>query len=189
VAVATGALAVAVLTIDYGRLPWIALTLSVSFGIYGLVKKRVGDDVGALVGLTTEALVLAPVAAVVLAIYTATGHGTFTANPPWQGLLLASGGVAIVAPLLPFAAAARRVSLTTIGLLQYLTPVLQLLCGVLLLGEHVPPSRWIGFGLVWTALAVLTADGLRARSQASQTRDVHTSAARPTVSPEAPQRT
>ncbi|WP_394824888.1 EamA family transporter RarD [Pendulispora albinea] len=171
VAVTIGVLAVGVLTIDYGRLPWIALTLSCSFGTYGLIKKRVGGDVGAVVGLTTEAIVLSPFAVLGIILYTATGHGTFTANPPRQALLLASGGVAIVAPLLPFAAAARRVSLTTLGLLQYLTPVLQLLTGVLLLGEHMPPSRWIGFGLVWTALIVLSADGLRnhARQSRAQT--------------------
>jgi chloramphenicol-sensitive protein RarD len=170
-AVATGALAVIVLTVDYGRLPWIALSLACSFGIYGLVKKRVGGDVGALVGLTIETLVLAPVAVAGVVIYTVTGHGTFAANPPWQALLLASGGVAVVAPLLPFAAAARRVPLTTVGLLQYVTPVLQLLCG-LMFGERMPPSRWIGFGLVWVALVLLTADGLRARSQASRVPEI-----------------
>lgn len=174
-AVGTGVLAVVVLTVGYGRLPWIALTLACSFGIYGLVKNRVGGDVGAVVGLTTEVLVLVPVATLGLFVYAAAGHGTFTADPPWQALLLASGGVAMVAPLLPFAAAARRVSLTTIGLLQYITPVLQFLCGVVLFGERMSASRWAGFGLVWLALVVLTADGLRARSQSRRAQEVRLS--------------
>jgi chloramphenicol-sensitive protein RarD len=161
-AVGIGALAVAVLTVDYGRLPWIALVLAFSFGAYGLLKKQVGGAVGALSGLTLETLVLAPFALGALGWYELSGRGTFTADAPWQGLLLASAGVVTVGPLLMFAAAARRVPLTTIGLLQYLTPVLQLLCGVLLLDERVPATRWIGFALVWTALAVLTADSLRA---------------------------
>jgi chloramphenicol-sensitive protein RarD len=161
-AVGVGALAVAVLTVDYGRPPWIALALALSFGCYGLVKNRVGGSVGALSGLTTETLVLGPVALGVLAWYEVSGRGTFTVNAPWQALLLASSGLVTVGPLLLFAAAARRVPLTTMGLLQYLTPMLQLLCGVLLLGEYVPPARWVGFGLVWLALVLLTADSLRA---------------------------
>jgi chloramphenicol-sensitive protein RarD len=161
-AVAVGAVAVAVLTVDYGRLPWIALSLAVSFGLYGLIKNRVGGTVGALSGLTTETLILAPVALGALTWYELTGRGTFTDDAPWQGLLLATSGIVTVGPLLLFAAAARRVPLTTMGLLQYLTPTLQLVCGVVLLGEHVPPARWVGFGLVWLALAILTTDSLRA---------------------------
>ena len=161
VAVGIGVAAVVVLTAGYGRLPWIALILAFSFGGYGLIKKRVGGQVGALAGLTTETLLLAPVVLVVLAWYEASGRGTFTEDAPWQALLLASSGLVTVAPLLMFAASTRRVPLTTVGLLQYLTPVLQLLCGVLLLGETVPAVRWAGFALVWLALVVLTADSLR----------------------------
>jgi chloramphenicol-sensitive protein RarD len=164
-AVGVGALAVAVLTAAYGRPPFIALTLALSFGLYGLIKNRVGASVGALASLTTETLVLAPVAAAGLVWLERDGQGHFTDNPPWQGLLLASVGVATVVPLLFFAAAARRVPLSTIGLLQYLTPTLQLLCGVVLLGEHMSPARWAGFALVWVALVVLTADTVRAASR------------------------
>jgi chloramphenicol-sensitive protein RarD len=106
-------------------------------------------------------VILAPLAAAVLTWLEVTGRGHFTADAPWQAVLLISAGVATVVPLLLFAAAARRVPLTTMGLLQYLTPVLQLLCGVLVLGERVPPSRWVGFGLVWLALAVLSTDSVR----------------------------
>jgi chloramphenicol-sensitive protein RarD len=89
------------------------------------------------------------------------GETTFSVNAPSHPLLLASAGVVTAAPLLLFAAAARRVPLVTIGLLQFITPVLQLICGVLLLGETMRPSRWIGFGIVWVALLVLTFDSIR----------------------------
>lgn len=160
-AVGLGAVAVAVLTVDYGRPPVIALTLAATFGLYGLLKNRVGVSVGALPSLTTETLVLAPVAAVALVVLEAGGDGTFTENAPWQGLLLASAGIVTVVPLLLFASAARRVPLSTLGLLQYVTPVLQLLCGVVVFGETMPASRWAGFGIVWGALVVLTLDSLR----------------------------
>jgi chloramphenicol-sensitive protein RarD len=168
-AVGTGAVAVGVLALVHGRVPSIALTLAVSFGLYGLMKKQVGGRVGALAGLTTETLLLGPIAAGLVIWLQATGRGQLTANPPWQGLLLVSAGLVTVIPLLMFAAAARRVPLSTLGLLQYLTPVLQLLIGVTLLGEHVAPARWVGFGVVWLALAMLTADGLRANRRRTPT--------------------
>jgi len=167
-AVAVASLAVVVLTVDYGRLPWIALCLAVSFGIYGLIKNVVGASLPAVVSLTAETAVLAPLAAVALVVLELRGQGHFGANAPWQGLLLASVGIITVVPLVLFAAAARRVPLSMMGLLQYLTPVLQLLAGVTLLGEHMPPSRWIGFSLVWVALAILTADSMRSSRQRSR---------------------
>jgi chloramphenicol-sensitive protein RarD len=171
IAVGMGALAVSVLTAAYGRVPYIALTLACSFGLYGLIKNRVGARVDALTGLTMETLLTGPLCLIVVIVLEADGRGTFTVNPPWQALLLISTGVATVVPLLLFAAAARRVPLSTMGLLQYLTPVLQLLCGVLLLHEHMPIARWIGFGLVWVALVVLTTDTLRhARAEARASR-------------------
>jgi chloramphenicol-sensitive protein RarD len=162
-AVGVGAAAVAALTVAYGRPPVIALTLASSFGLYGLVKNRIGGSVGALASLTTETLTLAPFALIAVVWLEATGRGTFTADPPRQGLLLVSTGVVTVIPLLLFAASARRVPLSTLGLLQYLTPTLQLLCGVVFLGENMPTARWLGFGLVWVALALLTADSLASR--------------------------
>jgi chloramphenicol-sensitive protein RarD len=162
-AVATGAVAVGVLTVAYGRPPVIALALAASFGLYGLIKNRVGGSIGALASLSTETLMSAPFAMIGVVWLQATGRGHLTANPPWQGLLLISTGIATVVPLLLFASSARRVPLSTLGLLQYLTPTLQLLCGVVFLGEHMPAARWLGFGLVWIALVVLTADTLTAR--------------------------
>ena len=160
-AVGIGALAVVVLTLAYGRPPWIALTLAITFAIYGLIKNRVGITVGAVASLTTETLLLAPVAAVVLAWFELTRRGHVTENPPWQALLLAGAGLATVTTLICFASAARRVPLTTMGMLQYVTPVLQLVCGVVVLGEHLTTARWVGFGIVWLALVVLTVDRLR----------------------------
>jgi chloramphenicol-sensitive protein RarD len=166
-AVLIGLIAGIVLTVNYGHVPTIALTLAFSFGTYGLLKKQVGGNggVSALAGLSTENLVLAPFALAGLVALSLAGDGTIGHNPPWQALLLASTGLVTIAPLLLFASAASRVPLSTMGLLQYLTPVLQFLCGVLLLDEHMPLSRWAGFGLVWLALVVLTADSLRAARQ------------------------
>jgi chloramphenicol-sensitive protein RarD len=159
-AVGVGVIAVAVLTVAYGHAPLIALSLACSFGTYGLIKNRVGGQVGALAGLTTETLLLAPLALIAVVVLQVRGDGTFGANPPWQALLLVSAGLVTIAPLLLFAAAARRVPLVTMGLLQYLTPTLQLICGVVLLGEQMPPARWAGFALVWVALVILSVDSL-----------------------------
>jgi chloramphenicol-sensitive protein RarD len=160
-AVAIGLAAGVYLTIDLGRPPWIALGLAFSFALYGLMKKRLGTSLGAFQSLTSETAVLAPIAVVVLIWLGSRGQTTFTVDPPSHPLLLASAGVVTAAPLLLFAGAARRVPLVTIGLLQFITPVLQLICGVLILGETMGPSRWIGFGIVWIALLVLTFDSIR----------------------------
>ena len=152
-----------VLTVDYGRPPWIALTLAFSFGTYGLLKKQVGATVGAVQSLDRRDR---------RAVRAGAGlpgrAGRAAATPQlrpraaWAtALLLASAGIVTAVPLLFFAAAARRIPLSTLGLLQYLAPVLQFLIGVLLYDEPMPASRWVGFALVWAALAVLTFDGLR----------------------------
>ena len=160
-AVAIGLVAGVYLTVDFGRPPWIALGLAFSFALYGLMKKRLGSSLGAFQSLTAETAVLAPIAIALLVWLGTRSETTFTVDSPAHPLLLASAGVVTAAPLLLFAAAARRVPLVTIGLLQFITPVLQLLCGVLLLGETMRPSRWIGFGIVWVALLVLTFDSIR----------------------------
>lgn len=161
VAVGIAAVAVAVLTVDYGRPPWIALTLAASFGAYGLLKNRVGRGVGALPGLSIETAVLAPAALAGLVWLQVTDGGTFLTEGPSHATFLAVSGVLTAVPLLLFAGAARRVPLSTVGLLQYVTPVMHLLIGVLLFGEPLPPLRLAGFAIVWLALAVLTVDGLR----------------------------
>jgi chloramphenicol-sensitive protein RarD len=165
-AVALGAGAVVVLTAYYGGFPWIALVLAASFGTYGLLKKLAA--VGAAEGLAIETLVLVLPALGYLAI----GGTTFTSHGAGHALLLAAAGPITAVPLLLFTASVTRVPLTVVGLLQYLTPVLQFLIGWLIAGEVMPASRWIGFGLVWIALAVLTWDGLRAAGAARRVGDV-----------------
>ena len=160
-AVAIGLVAGVYLTVDFGRPPWIALSLAFSFALYGLMKKRLGASLGAFQSLTSETVVLAPIAGVILVWVGIRGGATFTMDPPSHPLLLAAAGLVTAVPLLLFAAAARRVPLVTIGLLQFITPVLQLLCGVLLLSETMDTSRWIGFGIVWIALLVLAFDSIR----------------------------
>ncbi|WP_336922112.1 EamA family transporter RarD [Aquipuribacter sp. SD81] len=165
VAVGIAGAAVAVLTVDFGRPPWIALALAASFGSYGLLKNLVGRGVGALPGLTVETAVLAPPALAVIVWLQWTGEGTVTSVSGWHTVLLVASGALTAAPLLLFAAAARRVPLSTIGLLQYVTPVMQLLIGTLVFGEALPPLRLSGFALVWVALVVLSVDGLRTSSR------------------------
>jgi len=160
-AIGLGTLAVVVLAVDYGRPPWIALTLAFSFGTYGLLKKQVGATVGAVQSLTVETAVLFVPALTYLVLLDARGDAQLGHSGLGHGLLLASAGIATAVPLLFFASAARRIPLSTLGLLQYIAPVLQFLTGVLLYDEPMPASRWVGFVLVWAALAVLTFDGLR----------------------------
>ncbi|TFV53931.1 EamA family transporter RarD [Geodermatophilus sp. DF01-2] len=159
-AVGTAAVAVAVLTVDHGRPPWIALALAVTFGLYGLMKKLV--RVSAAPGLFVEtALVVVP-AVVVVTVLHAQGQGAAGNVGPGHLLLLVSSGVATAVPLLLFAGATRRIPLSTVGLLQYVTPLMQLAIGVFVYGEPMPPARLAGFVIVWVALAVFTADSLRA---------------------------
>ncbi|WP_435738728.1 EamA family transporter RarD [Cellulosimicrobium sp. PMB13] len=162
VALAIGTAAVAVIAVGVGRVPWIALGVAFSFGLYGLVKNRVGRSVEALPGLAAETTTIAPLALAYLAWLGATGNGTFSPDDPGHALLLASSGLVTAVPLLLFSSAARRIPLSLVGMLQYLAPVLQFLCGVLVFHEHMPPARWAGFVLVWLALVVLTVDGVHA---------------------------
>ena len=161
VAIGIAAAAVVVIIVGYGAFPWIALTLAFSFGTYGLVKKQIGPSVDAVSGLTLETLWLTPVAIVQLLIVGATTGITMGQISVAHTVLLLCAGVATATPLLFFAAGARRTSLTVIGLLQFITPMMQFVTGAWILGEPMPLERWIGFGLVWLALIVLTADSLR----------------------------
>jgi chloramphenicol-sensitive protein RarD len=158
-AVGIAAVAVAVLTIDYGRPPWIALTLAGTFALYGLMKKIVRTE--AAPGLFVETLLVAVPAIVVLAVLHGGGDGMFANAGAGHALLLVGSGVATAVPLLLFAAAARRIPLSTVGLLQYITPLMQLAIGVFVFDEPMPPARLAGFAIVWVALAVFTADMLR----------------------------
>jgi chloramphenicol-sensitive protein RarD len=158
VALGFGAAAVAVLTAAYGRVPWIALVLACSFGGYGFLKKAV--RVGAVTSLAVETLVLVPAALAGLVVLEVTGEAAFLRGSVGRDVLLVGLGVVTAVPLLLFGTAARRIPLSLLGLLQYLTPTLQLLCGVVVFHEPMPPERLVGFVLVWVALAVLAADAL-----------------------------
>jgi chloramphenicol-sensitive protein RarD len=159
-AVGVGGIAVAVLTVDYGRLPYIALSLALSFGAYSLVKKRLA--LPAAEGLFVESAVLALPALAYLGALAARGDGTFGTESAGHTALLVIAGAATAIPLLLFAGAANRVPLSAVGIMQYIAPILQLGCGVLIFHEPMPPARLTGFALVWLALAIFTADGLRA---------------------------
>lgn len=161
VAVGISAVAVLVLAIGYGRFPWISIVLAFSFGFYGLIKKRVGPDVDAVSGLSLETAWLVPVAVVQLAVVAATTGLTIGTVSGWHTLALAGSGVITAIPLLLFAGAARRLPLITLGLVQYLAPLLQFVIGAAVLHEDLPLERWVGFGLVWLALVVLTVDVIR----------------------------
>lgn len=154
-AVTIASLGVLVLTLDYGRLPWIALTLAVSWGSYGLVKKQLG--LGALEGLAIETFISSFFYLGYLIYLGNQGTGQFGHH--WGlTLLLMSAGAITAIPLLLFNGSTNRLPFTTIGLLQYITPTLQFSIGVWVLNEDMPTARWIGFLIIWAALVTLTLD-------------------------------
>jgi chloramphenicol-sensitive protein RarD len=164
VAVGIATIAVLVIVFAHGTFPWIALSLTASFGIYGLVKKKIGPSVDALSGLTLESFWLLPVAVVQLIAVGLTTGITMGQHGALHASLLAFAGVATAVPLLLFAAGTRRIGLTVIGMIQFITPIMQFLVGVLVMHEPMPLERWIGFAIVWVAIAVFLIDlGLAAR--------------------------
>jgi len=161
VALGVGAAAVAVLTWDYGRPPYVALVLAFSFGTYGLAKKTAGA--GAIESLTLETAVLTPIAGGYLVWLGATGGSHFGSDGLGHALLLTSAGIVTAIPLICFGFAATRVSMVSLGLMQYLAPILQFVLGLLVFDEEMPVGRWIGFTLVWVALAIFTFELIRHR--------------------------
>lgn len=167
-AVGVGAAGGLFLAVTSGAVPLFAIGLASSFGLYGLLKKRLGVRLSALESLTAETIVVTPVAVGILAWHAAAGSLSFGATGVGHSALLASTGLMTAIPLLLFAAAARRVTLVTIGLLQFVAPVLQFIAG-LALGETMTATRWIGFGIVWIALAILLTDSLTQGSRSLRT--------------------
>lgn len=175
VSVALSTIAIVIITVDEGQVPWIALILAGTFGVYGLVKNRVGVSTDALTGLAVETTALFPIAIVVLVVVQLTGGITFAAHGVGHALMLMLAGPMTTVPLILFAAAARRLPLTWTGFLQYASPTIQFLIGVLVLHEAMPVSRWVGFMIVWAGLALLIADsavaaGRRHRAPAGEVR-------------------
>ncbi|MEU1402545.1 EamA family transporter RarD [Streptomyces sp. NPDC005728] len=159
-AVGVGLTAVVVLAVGSGRLPWISLTLAFSFATYGLIKKKVA--LGGIESLAAETAIQFLPALGYLLWLTAHGDSTFTTGSAGHSVLLASTGLITALPLVCFGAAAIRVPLSTLGLLQYMAPVFQFLLGILYFHEAMPAERWAGFSLVWLALVLLSWDALRA---------------------------
>lgn len=158
VAVGISFVAVLVLAIGYGQFPWISIALAFSFGLYGLIKKRVGPRVDAVSGLSLETAWLVPVAVIQLVIVGATTGLTIGQVSVGHTVMLVGSGVITAIPLLLFAGASRRLPLITMGLVQYVAPLFQFVVGAFVLGEALPFGRWVGFGLVWLALVILTVD-------------------------------
>lgn len=173
-AVGISALAVVVLAVGYGSFPWIGVTLALAFGTYGLLKKQVGAKVDAITGFTIETAATIPFAIAMLVGSSIIVGPTIVAAPPLVQLAVVGFGVVTAVPLMLFSAAARRVSLATLGFTQYLAPTISLLFGWLVMHEPMPPERLMGFGIVWLALLVLmvdlvVAEGRRRRSPAVPT--------------------
>lgn len=163
VALGLAVVAVGVLTVGYGSIPVISLTLAFSFGFYGFVKNRMGPSVKSLDSLTLETMWLTPIALGLLLWVSQTDGLTLgTLGVGHTALLLMAGAVTSI-PLLFFGAAARRLPLSVIGLMQYLAPVMQFTFGVAIMGEPMPLERWVGFSLVWLALVILSIDALSHR--------------------------
>jgi chloramphenicol-sensitive protein RarD len=160
VALGIGATAVVILTFDYGRLPFIAIALAVSFGIYSLAKNKVGKKIPALQSFTIESGLVVPVALVQLWLVSQSAQIMIFSGLVETSILIGFGILTAI-PLILFGAAASRVPLSTIGFIQYLTPTIQFSIGFFVFGEPMPAVRWVGFALVWVSLAILTFDALR----------------------------
>ena len=163
VAIAVAGLAVLMMSVLYGRVPWLGLGLAFSFGFYGLVKSKVAAGMKPVISLTLETIVLAPFALAFEAwLMTATDKATLFTQGTGYFWLLAASGVITAVPLLTFGAAAARLPLSLIGMIQYMTPTIQFMIAIFMLGETLTPERWIGFVLIWVACLIFAFDTYRA---------------------------
>src|SRR3954454_1015689 len=162
-ALSLAAVAVLALTVEYGHPPWVALILAFSFGSYGLAKKKA--NAGAVESLVIETMVVSPVALVYVIFLMSTSASSFGGNGAGHILLLVGTGLITVLPLLCFGGAATRIPLSSLGLMQYITPTVQFILGLVVFGEPMPPMRWVGFGLIWLSLALFTIETLGNRQR------------------------
>jgi chloramphenicol-sensitive protein RarD len=160
-ALGVAGVAVLALTVEYGHPPWVALVLAFSFGSYGLAKKKA--NAGAVESLVIETVVISPVALGYIVFLVATGASTFGNHGGGHALLIMGTAVITVVPLLCFGGAATRIPLSTLGLMQYLAPTVQFILGLVVFDEPMPALRWVGFAMIWVALALFTAETLRNR--------------------------
>ncbi|WP_426706628.1 EamA family transporter RarD [Corynebacterium auriscanis] len=161
VSVAIASVAVIILTVALGQPPIIALGLALSFGLYGLVKKQV--KLSPIQSLTAETLVLAPVGLGYIVYLQFQGQNTFVQHGPGHAALLMTAGVVTAVPLLLFSKAAQVLSLTSLGMIQYITPVMQMLWAVFVNQEAIPAARWVGFCIIWVAVIIFIVDMIRHR--------------------------
>jgi len=159
VAIGLATVGVLSLTVGYGAFPWIALSLALSFGFYGLLRKV--SPLGSLEGLSLETAALSLLAVAYLAYKEGTGGGSFGHAGAATTLLLAGTGVVTALPLLLFAYAARQVTLATVGIMQYISPTCQFFLGVFVYGEPFTPARLLGFAPIWLALVIYSVDGMK----------------------------
>jgi chloramphenicol-sensitive protein RarD len=159
--VGLAALGVVIVSFAYGAFPWIAVSLALSFGLYGLVKKQA--PLNALRGLTLETGIAFLPALAYLLFMESLGQGAFLHVDPLSNLLMVGAGLVTTVPLLMFSSAAQRIPLSTIGILQYITPTMLFLLGVFVYKEAFPPAHLLGFGLVWVALIIFSLESFRAR--------------------------
>ncbi|MCL1838814.1 MAG: EamA family transporter RarD [Propionibacteriaceae bacterium] len=160
IALAVGSSAVVVIIVWYHQIPWVALILALSFGVYGVIKKQV-SEVSPFVGLSVETSWIGLVALGFLGWMQVNQTATLFTVSPLHTIALVLSGVMTALPLILFAAASSRISLTSLALLMYISPLLQFILGVTVFGEEMPLPRWIGFGLVWLALIILSVDLFR----------------------------
>jgi len=158
IAVAVAALGVLTAAVAYGRFPWIALGLAVTFGLYGAVHKHAGADVDGVTGLTVETLASVPVGLVQLVVVASVSGLNAFSFGPGIGILVLFSGVMTAVPLILFGEAARRLPLSYLGFVQFLTPILSFLYGYLVVHEEISAVRWVGFAAVWIALVLLLVD-------------------------------
>ena len=158
IALALVTLAVGLITLAEGGLPWISLLIAISFGLYGCVKKKISN--GPVVSVTAEVLLLTPLAALVLLTIHGAGAGSF-GRFLLDDVLLISSGLLTATPLILFAFAAKHISMATLGLMTYLNPILQFICATVIFLEPIRPLEIFSFGLIWVALALYSAEGFR----------------------------
>lgn len=179
-AVAVAAVAVIWLTVATGTVPYMALGLAFSFGIYGLLKKQV--RVSAAVSVAVEAAIVSPLALGYIIYLTAQGTSTFHTEGPVHVMLLVGCGVVTALPLLCFSRGAKSVPLSTVGMMQYMTPTMQMLWALFVNNEHFSTERWIGFIIIWIAVAIYLTDmaGQAAKTRRRRARLHHVTDVEPT---------